>query len=428
MKLNVFFSSSHERIEFVEAQFKLEKMIIKDNAMVSPIIPGIASLKLKKSFNNIPGYWLEFIFNKTSNGRDLFQQLNSVLPQNRINGNVFYPKSHLAIRELEREWIDKYGLTDEAIDEDKWRLFYLEVKAHLKSGRFNIAYSALIIFLKYNPFFLRKYKRYYILEEIAYAFEEAGNLGKAAKCLKIQQALQPDSVEPDLNLSSFYIINGMEEEAIKVCKSSLKKHPTNIYLISNLVLALSNLGSFEYAVDFLKKLIVKQGDNSLYYKLMGDVYYEMEDYREAVASYNEALLKLKKKAADEYIADLYNGIAACYLELNSYKEALINYKKALKQSPKDVYTLLSIAQLYFYRLKDYKAALSHGKQLMELEPENGLVQYLIGLIYLQMENHEKARWYLYRARKSMPNYEPVYEAISLLRQKTRTKLDDNSQE
>ena len=427
MKLNVFFSSNLERLDFIEAQFKLEKMVIKDNEMVSPIIPGISSLKLKKSFNRIPGYWLEFIFNKTSNGKALYQQLNNILPQNRINNNVFYPKTALGIIELEKQWLDKYGLKEESILEDKWRLFYAEVKEHLKAGRHNIAYSALIIFLKYNPFFLRKYKRYFILEEIAYAFEEKGNIGKAVKCLKIQQALQPDSVEPDLNLSSFYIINGMEEEAIKVCKAALKKHPTNIYLISNLILALSNLESYEYAIEFLKKLIAKQGDNSLYWKLMGDIFYEMEKYKEAVDSYNKAILKLKKKAADEYIADLYNGIAACYLELSNYKEALSFYKKALKQSPKDVYTLLSVAQLYFYRLKDYKEALGYAKQLIELEPENGLVQYLLGLIYLQMDNNEKARWYLYRARKSMPNYEPAYEAISLLRQKTKLKVKNEKE-
>lgn len=424
MKLNIFFSSSQERLEFIKTQFSLEKMVIKENQMVSPIIPGISSLKLKKSYNKIPGFWLEFLFNKTTNGRDLYQQLNSRLPQNKLNGNVFYPKTALPIKELEKQWIEKYDLLKQGIDEEKWRLFYTEVKEHLKENRYSIAYSALIIFLKYNPFFLRKYKRYYILEEIAYHFEEAGNIGKAVKCLKIQQALQPDSVEPDLNLSSFYIINGMEEEAITVCKKALKKHPANVYLISNLVLALSNIGSYEYAIEYLKKLILKQGDNSLYRKLMGDIFYEMEKYNEAVECYKKAIGKLTKKAPDEYVADIYNGIAACYLELIDYKEALVYYKKALQQSPKDIYTLLSVAQLYFYRLKDYKEALSFAKELIELEPENGLVQYLLGLIYLQMENFEKARWYLYRARKSMPNYEPAYEAISLLRQKIKETFDD----
>ena len=422
MKLNIFFSSNQERSEFIKSQFKLEKMVIKDNEMVSPIIPGITSLKHKKSFKRIPGYWIEFQFNKTSNGKDLYQQLSTKLPLNRINTNVFFPKTALGIRELEKGWVEKYELTREATNEDKWRLFYTEVKEHLKEGRYHIAYHALIIFLKYNPFFLRKYRRFYILEEIAYHFEEHGNIGKAVKCLKIQQALRPDSVEPDLNLSSFYIINGMEEEAIEVCKTAMKKHPTNIYLISNLVLALSNIGSYEYAIDFLKKLIIKHGDNTLYWKLMGDIFYEMERYKEAVESYTKAIIKIKKKTPDEYIADIYNGIASCYLEMNNYNEALTFFKKSLKQTPKDVYTLLSVAQLYFYRLDNFKEALKYSKQLLELEPENGLVQYLIGLVYLQMDHHEKARWYLYKARKSMPNYEPAHEAISLLRQKSKTVL------
>lgn len=428
MKLYIFFSSSQERIEFIKAKFSLEKMLINENQLISPIIPGIISLKLKKSYKRIPGYWLEFLFNKTPNGRDLYQQLSCSMQQNKLNGNVFYPKTALPIKEMEGRWIEKYDLLKQGIDEEKWRLFYSEVREHLRESRYIVAYNAIIIFLKYNPFFLRKYQRHYILVNIAYHFEENGNIGKAAKCLKILQALQPDSVEPDLNLSGFYIVNGLEEEAIAVCKKALKKHPDNLYLINNLVLALSNIGSFEYALEFLKKLILKQGDNSQYRKLMGDIYYGMEKYKEAVECYKKAIGKLPNKPSAEYVADIYNGIAACHLEQIDYKEALVYYKKALQQTPSDIHTLLSIAQLYFYRLEDYKEALSYAKELIELEPENGLVQYLLGLIYMRLENYEEARWFLYRARKSMPNYEPAYEAINLLKQKTKEDFVDTLNE
>jgi hypothetical protein len=47
---------------------------------------------------------------------------------------------------------------------------------------------------------------------------------------------------------------------------------------------------------------------------------------------------------------------------------------------------------------------------------------------MRLENYEEARWFLYRARKSMPNYEPAYEAINLLKQKTKEDFVDTLNE
>src|SRR5690606_38169765 len=95
--------------------------------------------------------------------------------------------------------------------EDKWYLFYKELKKHMKYGRIDIVFVGLNLILIYNPFFLKKYNRYYLFEELAYCYEEEGNITKAIKCLRLQSMLKPESVEPYLNMSSFYIINGMEE-------------------------------------------------------------------------------------------------------------------------------------------------------------------------------------------------------------------------
>ncbi|WP_192929689.1 tetratricopeptide repeat protein [Alkaliphilus serpentinus] len=413
MKLNLFFTSKANRTNFMIDHFNISKATIEGNKQIDPDVSGVQGLKLKGSYKHMPGYWLEIEFCKSLKGVGLYHSLNK---EGTSDKGIFYPKSFEKAIDLENGWINKYHISSLDEEEDKWRVFYAEVKSHMKEKRYMVAYWGLKVILKYNPFFLKKYKRFYIFEELAYLFEESNNLGKAIKCLKLHIMLQPDSIEPYLNMSSFFIINGMEEEAVKVCQTALKKKPYNKYLISNLIIALNNMGNYEYSIDYLKKVIHIHPNNAFFWKLLGDIYYEQEMNEESLDCYQRALKKMKVKNIDDFTIDLYNGIAAVYYELEDYQEAVKNYKKSLKLSPDDSYTLLSLSQIYLYKLKDNDSALSYTKKLLDLIPENGYPQYQMGIIYFQLENYEKAKWYLYKARRMMPGYEPVHEAINMLKQ------------
>ncbi len=426
MKLNVFFSKNNERLSFLKEQFQLDDIDIKDNKLVLSGIKGLVHLKLKNSFNKIPGFWLEFLFDKTVEGKDFYNKIISTVHRDQIDDNVFYPKDGLKYKELQEGWFNKYKFLEEENNEALWDIFFKEIKSHLKEKRFDVVFYGSLVFLRYNPFYLKRYNRFYIFEELAYHYEEVGNIGKAVKCLKVHLKLQPDSVEPYLNMTSFYIINEMEEIAIKLCKEALKKHPQNKYLVSNMVLALSNLGNYDYAVEFIKKAIKKQPDNPFFWKMMGDLSYEIEQNKEAIDCYQKALTKLKDKNNDDFTVDLYHGIASAYYEEDNFKEAVKYYKKVLKYYPADSYVLLSLSQIYLNNLKDLKVALHYGKILIEIAPENGYGQYQLGTIYLQMENYEKAKWHLYKARRMLPYYEPVLEAIQYLKQFNKViKLHDS---
>lgn len=413
MKLNLFFISKANRVDFIIKHFNIDKATIDGNKEIEPDISGIITLRQKNSHKHIPGYWLEVQFSKTIKAMALYHNLNR---EGISEKQVFYPMGGEKYPDLEFGWVKKYNIENYDDNEDRWRVFYAELKSHIKEKRYLIAYNGLKVIFKYNPFFLKKYKRFYIFEELAYFFEENNNLGKAIKCLKLHIILQPDSIEAYLNMSSFYILNGMEEEAVKVCQTGLKKSPYNKFLISNLIIAFNNMGNYEYSIDYLKKVINKHPNNPFFWKLMGDIYYEQEMNEESLECYQKALKQLKVSNIDDFTIDLYNGIAAVHYELENFQEAVKNYKKSLKLSPEDSYTLLSLSQIYLYKLKDNKLALSYTKKLLELLPENGYAQYQMGVIFFQLENYEKAKWYLYKARRMMPGYEPVHEAIHMLKE------------
>lgn len=421
MILNIFFINKKERLDFIKNQFQIEIITQKRGSLVFEEINGIKSIKLKNSFKGIPGFWMEIDFYANEEGKKLYGHLLSVVKPQHINNHVFYPRSNKALKDLETQWIHKYDLLNRENHDEVWKLFFQEIKSHMKEDRIDLAYKGLMIFLKHNPFFLKKYKRFYILEDLAYLYENEGNVGKAIKCLKMQAVLEPYSVEPYLNMSSFYIINGIEEEAFNVCREALKKNPENQYLISNLVISLINIGSYEYATDLLEKALDKHPDNPYFWKLMGDILYEIEDNRGAIDCYHRALKLGKEPLIEDFKLDVYTGIGDCYYEEENFKEAVNYYRKALNHNPKDTYLLMSLSQIYFFRLKETKNAYKYTKLLVENMPENGYGQFQLGLIHSRLGNIEKAIWHLYKARRMIPYYKPVHDAINIIK-KTNNHL------
>lgn len=408
MVLHIFSASKNERKVLIQQYFQ------EDQENPQTTVKGIKSMKSQKSFQHIPGYWLTVHFNRNQKGIHLYHRVMNQLPPHRMNNQVFYPVRELAGAQLETKWMEKYSFSEENLEEAS-RLFLDEIKGHLKEGRANTSYHGILLLLRLNPFFLKKYRRYFILEDLAYHFEAIGNIHKAIKCFQLQIRIRPDSPEPYLNISSFYIINGMEERAIVLLKKAFSKHPSNPYLMSNLVIALSNIGNFDEAIMLLKKALEKDLQNGVYWKMLGDVFYEIEENETAVRCFKKAIRLINEELYKELASDLHSGIAACYYEEGLYKKALKHYLKVIDLNPDDSYTLISLAQLYFYKLNQSKEALKYTKKILDTMPENGYAHYHIGLIYMDLQLMEKARWHLYKARRLMPYYNPVHEAIQMLK-------------
>ena len=172
------------------------------------------------------------------------------------------------------------------------------------------------------------------------------------------------------------------------------------------------------ALQYLQKLIKKGPDKSTYWKLMGDIFCEMNKFKLALSSYKKALAVDTKELA-EIKLDIYCGLGICYQHLKQYNEAIRNYKKVLKLNEKDQAALLNLSKIYGDCLRKYDKARFYAEQMVELYPQDGYGNHNLGLVYLYTNQLEKAKWYLYKARKLIPDYQPVHEAIYALRKVKR---------
>ena len=266
---------------------------------------------------------------------------------------------------------------------------------------------------------MKKYKRYYIYEDLAYCFEALGELPKGIRCLQIQASLQPKSTEPYLNMSSFLLLNGLYEEAIGVCEMGLLINEEDEYLINNLLTAYINGKFYDSALLYLENLTKKTPEKSTYWKLMGDIFCELDKKKFAIASYQKSI-SVNSQDFQELEQDIYYGLGICHQQLKQYKEAIKYYRKLLRKNKNDPAALLNLSKIYGDDLRRYCKAQQYAEKMVELYPQDGYGHHNLGLIYLYTKQLEKAKWHLYKARKIVPNYLPVHEAIEELRKVERT--------
>ncbi|SDY31488.1 tetratricopeptide repeat protein [Tindallia californiensis] len=378
-------------------------------------VMGIKNIEAKTVYRGLPGCWLKVESIHDDLDKKLLHYLCKAVGPERLNGWVFYPVKTLPYKELEKNWIRKYQFRNMPQNQESYRVFFKEIKKLLKDNMLDNAYHGLLLILQLKPGFLKKYHRYTLFEELAIRYDQVDSFQRAEKCLKLQCKILPDSPDPVLNISNFYLFNGKAEKAVDLLKESLKRFPYQQYLMHNYIVALSNIGHYQLAFVELKKVLEKDIGNSFYWKLMADILYEKEDLKSALQCYRKALHGDLEEVPEDIHADIYAGMAACYYETDQYKKAKNYYLKVLKIFPEDHYALMNISQIYFSHLNEPDEALKYIKKVLEKGYENGYLYYQLGLIYMTLEKQEKARWHLYRARRMIPHFQPVHEALHQLR-------------
>jgi tetratricopeptide (TPR) repeat protein len=104
----------------------------------------------------------------------------------------------------------------------------------------------------------------------------------------------------------------------------------------------------------------------------GDKHFARGDYKKAVQSYNEYL-----SLYPEHIKSIYNRGRA-YEELGQYDKAMKDFRHVLKREPNHVRALLSVANDFYVRKKDYENTIFYADKVLEQDSKNALAYILKG--------------------------------------------------
>ncbi len=166
---------------------------------------------------------------------------------------------------------------------------------------------------------------------------------------------------------------------------------TSFFFISFLFL-LTSCQTFSLVPGRSKKIF-----DNIYveYARIGDTYYNLNDYTNAIKYYN---MSLPNK--DSYW-DVYCKLAKTYAITSNWDEALPMYRRLLKRDPDNSSIKASIAYIYSMQGSTKKAKKIY-KELLEIEPENE--KYLENYIAL----------YLIDKKTYLKNVETVNELLKKL--------------
>src|SRR5579883_164861 len=90
-------------------------------------------------------------------------------------------------------------------------------------------------------------------------------------------------------LAEAYRKEGNLEEALKLCKKGLEKHPNNTSARVVLGRVFQGQGKIQEAANELKKVLELDPDNLMAHSLLGSIYMEKGDHQAAIEEYQRTL-------------------------------------------------------------------------------------------------------------------------------------------
>jgi tetratricopeptide (TPR) repeat protein len=224
-------------------------------------------------------------------------------------------------------------------------------------------------------------------------------------------AQTPDSTEYFLQKGLLEKQNGRRLESLKQFEKAIKYDAGNKTVLNELASAYLDLRKYAQAIETYKKLVAlgdvtaanykqlltlsfnfKQNDDVLLYagKLkkadpsekvsyyIGKVYYDQDNYGEAVNYLNAAAKEDPKNAEVPYM------LARSYADMQNYKDAISYFKKAIELDTSKPYWLYETGLIY-YAMNDNKNALKYIKEAGDkgLNKDNEYMENL-GIAYINV--------------------------------------------
>ena len=158
---------------------------------------------------------------------------------------------------------------------------------------------------------------------------------------------------------------------------------------------LDRMGNVEEALEELNRLAAERPDDYEAYYRKGNLLRIQERFDEAVAAYDEAVVRLGEVQAHHWSILYYRGIA---LErAKQWERAEADFLKALDLEPEQPFVMNYLA----YSWVEQKQHLDEAKQMLvravELRPTDGYIVDSLGWVYYRLQEYQKAVEFLEKA-------------------------------
>lgn len=180
-------------------------------------------------------------------------------------------------------------------------------------------------------------------------------------------------LQEKLSLAAGYQEAGEFNKAERIAEEMLELSPDNDVVLEFAGIIAYQLGNKEKAIKLLEKAAsVNPYEN--YFNLLGDIYYEMQNYYQAAKNYEKVVL------LDAANLTVYFYLGNSYIKINRIEKGLDCLKKVFDSNPDDPNVILSLGDT-FYTYCRHAESLACFRKLLHYDSNSDRFNYMIARIY-----------------------------------------------
>jgi tetratricopeptide (TPR) repeat protein len=163
--------------------------------------------------------------------------------------------------------------------------------------------------------------------------------------------------------------------AEKALLAAIAKNPADADATYTLARTYLDMEAYKIAVPWYEKAVNMPGSKNVWMYELGLLYYNNNDYKNAVASFNKAA-----NNGYEQKNDFNENLGYASLYAGDFEKGELLLKEVLKRKPNNT-TLLRDMSEVFYQQKQYDKSLEYCQKLMELDAKDGKALYQAGMCF-----------------------------------------------
>jgi len=200
---------------------------------------------------------------------------------------------------------------------------------------------------------------------------------------RTQATSTPSGLTITLQQANQLLQQGQLQQAINLCRQSLKKLPGEPQLLNMLGILYSQLDKPEAAEKHLKKATLQAPDEPVYHYNLGKILCQHNKLKEALDSYHAAL------AINPNLAEPHLNIGNILKLQEQLPEAINSYQQALRCNPDLPVAHYNLSVIY-KELDQLTSADYHCREAIKLKPDYDLAYDHLGTILSRLNKQQEA--------------------------------------
>lgn len=205
-----------------------------------------------------------------------------------------------------------------------------------------------------------------------------------------------DPEEIFTNIAFEYVNLGDYENAISYLKKVIDISPANVAILYEISFCFEMNNRSKDSLDYFTKYIDHHPYSKTAWFNIGIAYNNLDLYEKAIEAYDFAI------AIDETFSSAYFNKANAYANLMLYQKAIDTYRETFLYEDHDAMTHYYIGECY-EKLNDYPLAIDSFKKALKIDDDLTDAWFAIGLSYDEMDESQKALPYFKKAIKLEPS-------------------------